>query len=260
LGIVVFNDEILARPNSSRARIFAMSPDNTISIEQNLANWRNSLVVHIPVAGLLSRNPIVYKWKAPMRSWMLREALLWRQHDLMSQSYSLYQQGHMLGARILLRSGLETLAILIYLNQLTGQVLDGKLSFHAWGEKTTILLLGSRNNETMPLTINILTILEKCDGRYPGLKKLYDSLSESAHPNYEGLYGGYSTTNYSEYETTFSNRWMELHGEQHPKLIDLCMGTFHEEYDSVWSELIDKLECWIECNDVELEASKNGSN
>jgi hypothetical protein len=88
------------------------------AVEQNLAAWKASLLASIPIGGLLSRNPVVYKWKAPFRSWMLREAVAWRITDLMAQSYALHQQGHALGARILLRSGFETLATLIYLNRL----------------------------------------------------------------------------------------------------------------------------------------------
>ena len=206
----------------------------------------------------LPRNSVAYKWKAIMRSWMLREALFWRLHDLMTQSYSLYQQEHMFGARILLRSGFETLATLIYLNQLTQKVLGGKLCFHELGKKTSAFLLGSRNNSEMPKSINIVTVLEKCDKRYPGLMNLYAFLSESAHPSYEGLFKGYSKINHSEFETTFSNRWMELFVEQHLSSKELCMRTFHYEYNDVWSELIEKLERWIEDNDDKLEACKSG--
>jgi hypothetical protein len=227
------------------------------AIEQNLANWKESRLPSIPVAGLLSRNPVAYKWKASFRVWMLREAVFWRLHDLMTQSYALHQQGHGLGARILLRSGFESLAMLIYLNQLTQQVLDGKLSFRAFGEKTSALLLGSRNNENGPRSLNIVTVLEKCDKRYPGLMALYADLSESAHPSYEGLCMGYSKINHSEYETTFSNRWMELYGDRHLGSMGLCMETFHHEYNDVWPALMEKLESWIEANDAELEATKN---
>lgn len=83
----------------------------------------------------LSRNPTAYKWKCSFRVWMLREAVFWRLHDLMTQSYALYKQRHILGARILLRSGFESLATLIYLNQIMQQVLDNKLDFHAFGRK-----------------------------------------------------------------------------------------------------------------------------
>ena len=226
-------------------------------VEQNLANWGAGLLPGIPVGGLLTRNPIVYKWKSAFRTWMLRELAFWREHDLMVQSYALHQQGHGLGARILLRSGFETLATLIYLNLLMRQVLDGNLNFHVFGEKTALLLLGSRNNAAAPKAINIVTVLTKCDKRYPGLEKLYADLSESAHPNYEGLMGGYSTTNYGEHETTFSNRWMELHGKRHLDAMLLCMGTFHHEYDTEWPELMEQMEKWIEANDADLEATKN---
>lgn len=228
------------------------------AIEQNLANWKESLMSSIPVGGLLSRNAVAYKWKAPFRAWMLREAVFWRLQDLLTQSYALHQQGHALGARILLRSGFESLATLIYLNQLMQQVLDGTVSFHVFGEKTSVLLLGARNNENMPRSLNIVTVLEKCDKRYPGLMKLYANLSESAHPSYEGLCMGYSKIDRDEYETHFSNRWAELYGERHLGSMGLCMATFNHEYNEVWPALMEKLEVWIEANDAELEATKGG--
>lgn len=226
-------------------------------VEQNLANWGGFLFKKLEVGGLYARNPIAHKWKAPFRSLMLREAAFWREHDLMIQSYALHQQGHGLGARILLRSGFETLATIIYLNLLMHQVLDGKLNFHVFGDKTAALLLGSRNSDVLPKSINIITVLEKCDKRYPGLIDVYADLSESAHPSYEGLLSGYATTDYEEYETTFSNRWMERHGNRHLDYMMLCMGTFRHEYDAVWPELFGHLEQWIEANDANLEATKN---
>ncbi len=227
------------------------------TVEQNLSNWKESLSQSIPVGGLLSRNAVAYKWKATFRVWMLREAVFWRLHDLLTQSYTLHQQEHGLGARILLRSGFESLATLIYLNQLIQQVLDGKMKFHVFGEKTAVLLLGSRNNVQGPRSLNIVTVLEKCDMRYPGLMALYANLSESAHPSYEGLCMGYSKVDHSEYETTFSNRWMEIYGNRHLNSMELCMETFHYEYDEVWADLIEKLESWIEAHNAELEAIKN---
>lgn len=230
------------------------------SVEQNLANWKDSLLSSIPLGGLFSRNPTVYKWKAPFRCWTLREAAFWRTHDLMSQSYALHQQGHGLGARILLRSGFETLATLIYLNQLLQRVVDGSLNYHAFGESTSVLLLGSRNSSTQHKSLNIMTVLEKCDKRYPGILGLFAELSESAHPNYEGLCSGYSKIDHDEYETMFSNRWMERYGDRHLDAMNLCMETFHFEYNTVWPDLISKLESWIEANDAQLEATKNGPN
>lgn len=227
------------------------------TIEQNLANWRETLMKSIPIGGLLSRNPIAYKWKAPFRCWLLREVALWRVTDLLTQSKLLHQQGHSLGARILLRSGLETLAALIHLNQLIQQVLDGKLDFHLFDQKTSVLLLGSRDGSTNHKSLNIVTILNKCEKRYPGFKNLYDNLSESAHPNYEGMMVGYSKFDHDEYETHFSNRWAQLYGASHLGSMELCMMVFHHEYNDMWTDLMDKFENWIVENDAELEATKN---
>lgn len=234
-----------------------MNSDYKNTIEENLAIWESSLFQNIPIAGLLSRNPVAYKWKAPFRSWMLREATFWRAHDLMKQSYYLYQNDHLLGARIILRSGFETLATLVYLNQITEKVLTRKMSFDDWGEKTSKLLLGSRGNAEMPQSINVLTILEKCEKRYPGLMNMYASLSESAHPSYQGLFSGYSEIDHDEYETHFRNRWSEKYAAKHLDLMELCMSTFHYEYNDVWSKLIEQLEEWIETNVSELEANKD---
>ena len=227
------------------------------NVEQNLAQWKDSLFPSFYVGGLLSRSPIAYKWKAPFRSLMLREATFWRIYDLLTQSYLLHQKRHGLGARILLRSGFESLATLIHLNQLMQKVLDGSLNFHVFTYKTTRLLAGSKNDSTGAESINIVTVLAHCDKRYLGLMKQYADLSESAHPSYEGLCVGYSTVDLDEYETKFSNRWMELYGDQHLESMNLCMETFHHEYNDVWAGLIVNLEKWIEANDADLEATKN---
>ena len=224
-------------------------------IEGQIRACKEALITDIPLGGLLSRNPVAYKWKTPFFVWVLREAVFWRIHDLMSQSCELCRSGHMLGARILLRSSFETLAILIYLNQLIEKVLGGCLDFHSFGEKVAALSIGTRNNELMPTALNILSVLEKCDKRYPGLLKVYGDLSESAHPNYEGLLKGYSKFNYEEPEAHFSNRWLESYGGQHPSLMAMCLDCFVYEYNDVWPALMEKLEVWIEQNDSTLQAS-----
>lgn len=227
------------------------------TIEQNLANWRASLMKSISVGGLHSRNPVVYKWKAPFRCWMLREAAFWRVTDLLTQSLALYQLGRGLGARILLRSGFETLASLIYLNLKMQAVMDGKLDFHNFSQ-VTAQLVGARKNDTVaPVAINVVTMLNHGDRRCPGLRGIYDSLSESAHPNFEGMVWGYSKVDHDEYETHFSNRWMALDGERHFDSLGLCMMTFHHEYNDMWPDLMEKLKSWIVANDALLETTRN---
>ncbi|HSI50206.1 MAG TPA: hypothetical protein VLA61_18185 [Ideonella sp.] len=234
--------------------------DTAQVVEQALANWKASLDPKLELGGLYVRNPTAHKWKAPFRSLMLRESVFWRLHDLLVQSHVLFQAGHVLGARILLRSGFETLALLIYLNQLMAKVLDGTLNFHTFSEKTSQLLLGSKDRSTNHVAINIVTVLGHCDKRYPGLVKLYGELSESAHPNYEGICIGYSTVDHDNQVTNFANMWAEMYGNTHLKGMRACMVLFEAEYNEVWPDHFDELERWIEANDVELEATKGATS
>lgn len=228
-----------------------------MAIEGILEGWKSSLLEKLPVDGLLARNKVAYKWKALFRCWMLREACLWRIHDLLDQSLGLYRQEQLLGARILLRSAFETLATLIYLNMLVREVIGGAVNFHVFCAKTGTLLMGSRDNPDLPFSINIVTILSKCDKRYPGIAKVYAGLSESAHPSYEGLLQGYCKIDHDEYEATFYNRWAQLHAARHQDKMMMCAENFYFEYDRVWPEGMEDLESWVEAHDAELEATKN---
>jgi hypothetical protein len=227
-------------------------------VDESLAAWKASLCTSVDIGGLFSRNPVAHKWKAPYRSLALRETIAWRAQDLLEQSLLLHDSNHVLGARILLRSAFETVAVLIYLNQLTRKGVSGDLSFHDFSDKTSTLLLGSRDGSTPRKSLNIVTILGNCDARYPGIKDLYASLSESAHPNYEGTSIGYSDTDRTKYITTFSNKWRSMYGDDHIDSMVLCIKLFYDEYNEEWQDAFEKLEQWISDNDAHLESAKGG--
>lgn len=226
-------------------------------IATTLAAWKSSLSREVDVGSLFTRNNTAHKWKAPWRGLLLRESVAWRMQDLLEQSHTLYIASQLLGARILLRSALETLAILIHLNQATRQVVAGTIDFHNYSEQTTRLLLGSRDKSTPHESVNILTVLSKADKRYPGLKQLYSALSECAHPNYEGMVLGYSNADKQSHITYFHNRWKTLHGNHHLEAMSACMEIFDAEYNYEWPDAFEALECWIEQHDARLEATKS---
>lgn len=228
-------------------------------VDMSLAAWKTSLRTSVDIGDLFSRNPLAHKWKAPYRSLALRVGLAWRTQDLLEQSLLLYDSDHLLGARILLRSAFETVSVLIYLNQLTRKVLSGALDFHEFSEKTSTLLLGSRDSSTPYESLNIVTILEKCDARYPGIKDLYAALSETAHPNYKGTSIGYSVIDRENYVTTFSNQWRSMYGKGHIDLIVMCTKIFYAQYNDEWQDAFEKLEGWIAENDTHLESTKPGA-
>jgi hypothetical protein len=243
------------KPGRSRGRL----PLSSL-VTQGLSELERSLCKTLDVGSLFARNSPVHKWKAPWRSLLLREATAWRIQDLLQQSNALHGQASILGARILLRSAFETLAVLIFLNQGMRSVVSGQKEFHAFSETTTKLLLGSRDRSTPFDSINIPTILSKADGRYPGLAKLYGSLSESAHPNYEGMVLGYLKNEPVNHVTSFENRWAELFSQEHVDTILLCLGTFEHEYNDEFPGAFEALEQWILENNAALESTKPNEN
>ena len=229
------------------------------TIEQALARLKASLAPSFDIGGLFSRNKIAHKWKATFRSLLLREAVFWRLEDLLQQSYALHKMKHSLGALILLRSALETLATLIYLNQLTASVLEGSLDFHTYSDKTAVLLLGSRNQMTDRESINIKTVLTKCVKGYEFIEKFYGDLSECAHPNHEGLILGYSRPDRENFVENFANHWAAMYGKTHEEKMGVVIMMFEHEYNTVWTEQFCQLEEWLVRNDTQLEAARDSA-
>lgn len=227
------------------------------TVESALARLKASRLTSFDIGGLFARNKVAHKWKATFRSLLLREAVLWRLEDLLQQSYALHKMGHALGALILLRSALETLATLIYLNQLTANVINGSLDFRTFGEKTGILLLGCRNKTTDHAALNIQTILQKCVRRYDFIEKFYADLSECAHPNYEGLILGYSRPDHENLIENFANHWANMYSMTHDHKMSTVIMMFEHEYNNVWPKHFSALEEWVVTHDAELEAMKS---
>ena len=228
-------------------------------IHVTLERWNQSLCRSIAVGGFISCCPIAHKWKAPYRMAVLRETLMWRMEDLARQSVLPADNGHILGARILLRSAIETLALLIYTNQKMKAVLAGTFSFFALDEVTKQLLLGSKNGVTEQQAVNILTVLGHAEKDHEGLVEMHQHLSENAHPNYDGVTLGYSSTNPREHETTFHNNWLRYFGKEQEPGVAFVLAVFEHEYNNVWTELFSQLEEWLRVHDAELEAQRAGS-
>lgn len=179
--------------------------------------------------------------------------------DLSRQSVLLADSGHILGARILLRSAIETLGLLIYTNQKMRAVLSGSLSFFAFDEITKQLLAGSKNGATELAAVNILTVLNQAEKDHEGLLEMHQNLSESAHPNFDGVLLGYTSADPAEYETIFCNNWVQLFGKEQEPGTAFVMAVFEKEYNEVWPALVVELEGWLRANDKELEAARGDS-
>lgn len=223
-----------------------------------LRRWKASLPSSVTVGACLARNATAYKWKAAYRSLVLRETLFWRTCDLLDQAQNLHDQKHTLGSRLLLRGGLESLAVLAYLNQCTRGVIDGTASFEEFEQRTRVLLLGSRDKSTKHQSVNVLTILKHVDATYPGVLNVYNTLSESAHPNFEGVCFGYSEVDHARHETSFANKLYEMWADRHDSLFSLVALVFEHEYNEVWVSQQKRLEAWLVAHDEDLSSCQSG--
>lgn len=230
-----------------------------VDLPMTVAAWRASLCPRIELAALITRNRIAHKWKATYRSIVLRELVAWRLVELLEQTALLIREGGTLGAVVLVRSAFETLSILIYLNERAIAVVQERASFYDFCDTTSRLMLGSKNQSTSHSAINIITVLESCEKKYPGIVQLYADLSESVHPNYDGVCNGFSQIDEQNFTTEFMSRWDDKYRDRLPIAIDLCVEMFEHEYNNAWSEAFEKLEAWLVEKDVWLEANKSRS-
>lgn len=228
-----------------------------IDIEKTLQKFQSSKAQRVDVGGLLARSSIAHKWKLTYRLIVVREGICWRLMDLLEQAYKIGRQGMFVGARILTRSALETLCFLIYMNRKMQQVVENKLSFDDFQELTTRFLLGAKNNDEMPIPVNVMNFVQESEKKYRGIEKIYNDLSETAHPNYDGICQGYTKLNREEFETEFGVFWQERFGNQHEAAIEICLEVFEEEYNVVWTKWYEKLEEWLVENDAKLERQRS---
>jgi hypothetical protein len=177
-------------------------------------------------------------------------------HDLGQQILLLSDARHYLGARILLRSAVETLALLTFLSNKIEQVISGKQSYFEYDEFTSRALRGTRNDTTTPAAVSIMTALEKTGQKYPEITEIHQLLSESAHPNSDGVLFGYSSSNPKLYETNFANYWEERFGGIQDPATAIVFSRFEMEYNDVWPMTLEKFENWLEENDARLETEK----
>ena len=220
-------------------------------IKSAIQQHKDSICKELDIIALRERNPIAHKWKVTYQSYCLRETVAWRFLDILEQSWFLHENGKALGARILLRSAVETIAILIYVNQLIEKVISESITFNEFQQKMLNLLAGSRNSLSAHQSINILTILQKCEKKYEGLLEIYEWLSESAHPNYEGMRFAYSETDKKKYITKFMIRTDELYAPMQEEGMKTIIAIFEHEYNE-WESHFLKLEKWLVDNDEKL--------
>ncbi|CAN7781069.1 hypothetical protein LJR296_008007 [Cupriavidus necator] len=124
-----------------------------------------------------------------------RESLLHRVSALADDALPLIDAGRHLSAAILVRSMLESTAVLGFLLR-SLETLERTSDVQALYKRVAKVVVGSRNgDEGSPVSVHVLDAIREADIRLPvpGLMRLYETLSEFAHPNWSGLMGTFGT-------------------------------------------------------------------
>jgi hypothetical protein len=229
---------------------------DSAELRRTVGQWRAGLVDNIAVADLYDRCPIAHKWKAPYRCLVVREALLRRMVDLGEAIIALTEGDHALAVRTLTRAALETTALLEYMAQRIDAVVTRDMSWWEFEPLTMRLLMGSRNGGNFE-AVNILTALRAANRRYGALELIHTKLSESVHPNYDGVVYGYSRGIPSDMETRFGNYWQENFGHEQDPALGYVFPAFADAYNNHWIDAMEHLEQWLRDNNEQLERERH---
>jgi len=132
--------------------------------------------------------------KLAFKAFSLHEVLIHRIAELSEVAVELFELKKIVPAIIMTRAVFETTAVLYWLYKSIKHVCATK-ELGNIDEFFMKSLFGSKNEERLPESYNILTAINHTDKDFQGYRNAYNSLSEFAHPNWSGLSGAYSKLN-----------------------------------------------------------------
>jgi hypothetical protein len=226
-------------------------------IQGSIKSWGESHCYELDLAGIYARNPTAHKWQVTYLCWVFREGIQWRIHSLISQSFKMANERMVLGSMIILRSAIETLSALIYVNRKTSDLIAGTLSFEDFQKVVAQLHLGDTSREDAKhKPIRVMKMIKLAEETHEGILDLYDQLCQVVHPNLEGVAIGFSKADWDKFETRFGDFVEEKFGYDHMRPIGTTIKIFETEYNEVWTKNMVALEKWLVDNDAVLEAAR----
>jgi hypothetical protein len=129
--------------------------------------------------------------KIPFNALCFREGLMWRVEELARSALSAFERDDVVAGILLARAVMECAAAASYLRDLMKKQIERGVEpdLH---DKVMRLLMGFKSTDEMPSAINVQTFVERMEKRIPGVRKMYNGMSEYAHPNWSGTQLVYS--------------------------------------------------------------------
>lgn len=171
--------------------------------------------------------------------------LKYRTANLAETAIKLFEEEKLLPAIIITRSIFETVCLLFYLHKRLSEVVKDRKVGDFVKIFTRIAIGGKEEMAPIDLgggnieALNILTAIDKVDGKFKGIRKEYNFLSDFAHPNLNGVLISFSYVNNEESCIEFSNdvlcKQLDL-SKPSLDLLSICLGIF-----IVYEKKIDEL-------------------
>jgi hypothetical protein len=159
-------------------------PHDLDDIRKGLEEIRAVLPTSIEASAFKTRS------KIPFKALCCRAGLLWRFDELGRAACDSCDRGDVVAAMVLTRALIETACKLWHLRELIARQVDNGVESN-FDELMVRLLVGNKI-EGPTEAINVLTLIDRADATFPRIRYIYDNLSESAHPNYDGTGGAFS--------------------------------------------------------------------
>jgi hypothetical protein len=185
--------------------------------------------------------------KIPFKVLLLRELLAYRLSELSTSACELFRNGHTIAATILTRAALEAVAWLFVLDQRIRKCLANE-TLGSFSNFIDRLMLGSRSPESEHQAYNVLNALDELDKQLSGFRHAYDTCSEFAHPNADGLINSYARMDH----TTLL---FDLHPKKHQIPIEgivLFLAAGLELFIEVYNKMPDNLLKFAKLCETEL--------
>jgi hypothetical protein len=131
-----------------------------------------------------------------------RESLLWRSEEIAKSARGALLENRLVSATILVRSLLECAACFHYISEKINTAIQQQ-STADLDQTAMKLLMGSRWKDWEHQSINVQTMIDILERKFPGAHDLYYGLSEISHPNWSGTFGAYSSIDHETGKVDF---------------------------------------------------------
>lgn len=196
-------------------------------IDKNLKSIEGQLKTQI------SPRDVTLLSKIPFKILSIKEIFLHRTFDFAVSSRLLFENMRIVPAILLVRSIMETNAIIYRINDLSMNAIKSN-DPKDLDDEAMLVLCGTRDPKELEFkSKNILGYIEKIQKSYSDYKYIYDTLSEFVHPNHDGCLGAYGQVDEKAKITYlgFNKEYNHFIHLETVRFLLLNLELFQEEYD-----------------------------